>query len=113
MKSNTVNKYLLLIPALFFSVSVSTVALAHDNVDHQAMAAQYEETARVMQGKVDQQVDILKNKSRTSLLGRNGKTTKMRIAGKIHQYSEAVAENLALADYHMKMSEKTVITQLN
>ena len=114
MKSITaIKKYSLLIPAFLFSASISTAVFAHDDVNHQALAAQYEAAAQVMQAKADEQIEILENKSRTSFLGRNGKTTKMRIAGKIHKFSEAAAEKLALADYHLKMSEKTVVTQLN
>lgn len=71
------------------------------NLDHEALAVQYENLAKEMQAKVEQQKDIFKHKPRTSYLGRNGPRIKKRITARIRKYEKAASENLAKAEYHL------------
>lgn len=91
------------------SVLMNSSAFAeneNNNLDHAALAVQYENEAREMQAKIDQQKDIFKNKPRTSYLGRNGQRIKKRVTARIQKYEKAAVENLAKADYHTKIAAR-------
>jgi len=104
---------------VLLGTSVSFNAFALDNVnkslihqlrvdykDHFALAEQHERIAREMQTKIDEKVEILRNKPSTSFLGRNGKYHKSRIIDKIHEYKQIASENLEKAAYHTAIANE-------
>lgn len=108
MKTIT-GKYITILSILFAGALMSSSAIAYNennNFDHAALAVQYENEAREMQTKVEQQQDILKNKPRTSYLGRNGHRIKKRVMARIQKYEKAAEENFAKADYHTKIAAR-------
>lgn len=72
--------------------------------DHDALAKQYEDLAKDMQAKVQEQKEIFKHKSRSSRFGKHGKNIKSHVAYKIQKYEKAAQENLDKAAYHRKTS---------
>lgn len=108
MKAFTGN-YFAIISFLIASVLMSSSAVAYndsDNLDHVALAAKHENMAKEMQTKISEQQDILKNKPRTSHLGRNGHRIKKRVMSRIQKYEKAAEENYAKADYHTKIAAR-------
>lgn len=108
MKTFTGN-YFAIISFLIASVFVSSSAVAYNdsnNLDHAALAVKHENMAKEMQTKIAEQQDILKNKPRTSHLGRNGHRIKKRVMSRIQKYEKAAEENFAKADYHTKIAAR-------
>jgi hypothetical protein len=106
MKTMT-GKYLPIFFLLIASVSISSFAFAQNernNHDHLALAAQYENVAKEMQAKVEQQKEIFNNKPRSSYLGRNGQRIVKRVTSRIRKYEEAAKENYAKAEYHIQIA---------
>lgn len=77
------------------------------NFDHKALAKKYEGLAKDMQTKVQEQKEIVNQKSRSSRFGKRGKNIKSHITYKIDRYEKAAQENLDKAAYHREMSAKT------
>lgn len=120
MKTSIV-KYFMILPifaTLMMSMSVGTFAAgqkvranSNDNVssndaqvDHIALASQHENLAKEMQAKIQEQIEALNNKPRTSFFGRNGQHIRSHVAYKIRSYEKAVQENMAKAAYHTKIA---------
>ncbi len=102
-------KYLLVALTFVVALFMSTNVLAYtgtENVNHEALAAKFENTAKEMQTKANQQKSIFSNKPSASFFGRGGERMKKRIIARINEYTEAAEENFARADYHLKMAEK-------
>ncbi len=76
------------------------------NFDHDTLAEQHENLAREMQAKIEEQKNILKNKSRSGYFGKNGRNIKSHVTFKIREYKKAVQENLEKAAYHRKLAAK-------
>ena len=82
---------------------MSSIAFAKsesNDLDHSFLAAQYENLAKEMQAKAEQQKDIFKNKPRSSYFGKNGQSIQKRVKFRIHKYEEAATEYFAKAEYH-------------
>ncbi len=102
-------KFLLMVFTFIVVVLMSSNVLAQsgtENVNHEALAAKFENAAKAMQTKANQQKSIFDNKPSASFFGRNGERMKNRIVARINEYTHAAAENLARADYHHRMAEK-------
>ncbi|SFK89826.1 hypothetical protein SAMN05216302_10202 [Nitrosomonas aestuarii] len=84
----------------------STAMNAAGNTDHETLAHYYEDQAKEMQAKIQEQVEAINHKPSTSFLGRNGQRIKKHVVYKIHEFEKAAAENLQKAAYHNKMAEK-------
>ncbi|GJM01460.1 MAG: hypothetical protein DHS20C07_31390 [Methyloligella sp.] len=104
MKTATQKSFVLisLIVLLVFGVSTNSFATSAD--EHEALATQFENLAKEMQAKIEEQKDIVNHKPRTSYLGRNGHKIKKHIAFKIHKYEKAAAEYLEQAAHHHAMA---------
>lgn len=74
------------------------------SIDHHTLAKRHENLAKEMQAKVEEQEDILKNKSRSGYYGKNGQHIKSHVAFKIREYKQAVQENLEKAAYYRKLA---------
>ena len=84
----------------------STVVESADKVDHAALARHYEEQANEMYGKIEEQIEALKERSRSSYLGKHGQDIKKHVKYKIDQFEKAADQNLQKAAYHKKMAEE-------
>jgi len=82
----------------------STVLNSQNDADHKTLAQYYKNQADVLQAKIEDQIDALNHKPRTSFFGRNGQHIKKHVEFKIHQYEVAIADNLKKAEYHQKMA---------
>ncbi|MBX3630977.1 MAG: hypothetical protein KF908_13950 [Nitrosomonas sp.] len=117
MKTN-IGKYLttLSILALLISgISMNAFAAQNDQEvdEHEALARQYENLAKDMQAKAQEQEEALKHKPRSSFFGRNGQHIKSHVAYKIHGYEKAAQENLAKAAYHKTMAAGLIDQNIN
>ncbi|HNP26227.1 MAG TPA: hypothetical protein PKM20_05780 [Nitrosomonas sp.] len=81
-------------------------------LNHAVLAEHHKKLAREMRTKVQEQKEILKNKPRTSYLGRNGQRIKKRVARRIHSYEKAVEFNLAKAAHHKKIAQEQANREL-
>ncbi|PTN09671.1 hypothetical protein [Nitrosomonas aestuarii] len=88
-----------------------TVLSGKGNVDHNALAHYYEDQAKEMQAKIEEQVEAFNHKPSTSFLGRNGQRIKKHVIYKIHEFEKAAEENLQKAAYHNKMAEEQAYQQ--
>ncbi len=84
----------------------STVTNAAGNTDHETLAHYYEDQAKEMEAKIQEQVEAFNHKPSTSFLGRNGQRIKKHVVYKIHEFEKTAAENLKKAAYHNKMAEE-------
>ena len=76
------------------------------DVDHNALAHFYENQAKVMQTKIDEQVEALSHKPRSSYFGKHGQDIKKHVKYKIYELEKAAEENLEKAAYHRKIAEE-------
>ena len=119
MMKSEVGKYLAVFPTIVLLVacapmspltsaqnieSRSTIQDSERDFDHDTLAMRHENLAREMQAKVEEQEEILKNKSRSGYFGKNGRNIKSHVGFKIREYKQAVQENLEKAAYHRKLS---------
>ncbi|SES77759.1 hypothetical protein SAMN05216326_103133 [Nitrosomonas marina] len=85
----------------------NTVAMENaEIVDHAALARHHEEQANEMYAKIEEQIEALKERSRSSFLGKHGRDIKKHVKHKIQEYEKAAEENLEQAAYHRKMAEE-------
>ena len=84
----------------------TTILNGKGNVDHNVLTHYYEDQAKEMQAKIEEQVEAFNHKPSTSFLGRNGQRIKKHVIYKIHEYEKAAKENLQKAAYHEKMAEE-------
>lgn len=84
----------------------STVSNIEGNADHNALAHFYENQAKEIQAKIDEQIEALSHKPRSSYFGKHGKDIRKHVKYKIDQFEKAAEENLQKAAYHKKMAEE-------
>lgn len=94
--------FISLIVLLVFGVSANSFATSA--AEHEALASQFENLAKEMQAKVEEQKDIVNHKPRSSYFGKNGRNVKSHIAFKIRKYEKAAAEYLEQATHHHAMA---------
>ncbi|SET23295.1 hypothetical protein SAMN05216326_11644 [Nitrosomonas marina] len=92
--------------ALPMSVFAAEQNAQSDRVDHDALIQHYEAQADEMLAKIDEQIDALKHKSRSSFFGKHGQDIKSHVKYKIHEYEKAAEESLEKAAYHKQMAEE-------
>ncbi|SEQ77637.1 hypothetical protein SAMN05421690_1001112 [Nitrosomonas sp. Nm51] len=85
-------------------VSNSTALESTGKADHAALARHYEEQANEMYGKIEEQIETLKKRSRSSYLGKRGRDIKKHVKYKIQEFEKAAEESLEKAAYHKKMA---------
>lgn len=73
-------------------------------VDHDALASQYENLAREMQAKAEEQVEIFEHKPSANAFGKNARNARSHIAFRVREYEQSAAENLEKSAYHHKMA---------
>ncbi|SFQ11683.1 hypothetical protein SAMN05216419_10665 [Nitrosomonas cryotolerans] len=107
MKTGKYSKVLSVLVVLLAFAPMSLFASVQDNsneLDHDILAKQHENSARKMQAQIKEQEDILKNKPRGSYYGRTGQKIKSRVAHRIHQYEKIATAHQDKATYHYKMA---------
>ncbi len=118
MKTETKNFYTVLSVIIFmiFAAPMSAFATqqgehenlmaytSQGNVDHHAMAYHYEDLAKNMQAKIQEQIEAFNNKPRSSFLGRNGQRIKKHVVYKIRGYEKAAQAHMKKAAYHSHMA---------
>lgn len=72
--------------------------------DHDALVKQYEDLAREMQAKVQEQEEIFEHKPQSSHFGKHGRSIKSHVTYKIRKYKKAAQEYLEKAAYHQKLA---------
>jgi hypothetical protein len=83
-----------------------SVAMNSDRtVNHAALAAHYEKHADEMHVRIEEQVEALSHKPKSSFLGKNGQNIKKHVEFKIHEFEKEAEESLKKAAYHKKMAE--------
>ncbi|MDC8444310.1 MAG: hypothetical protein LV471_00055 [Nitrosomonas sp.] len=75
-------------------------------INHGMLAVYYEQHADDLHAKVEEQVEALNHKPRTSFLGRNGQNIKKHVEYKIHEFEKEAEESLKKAAYHKQMAEE-------
>lgn len=94
------------------SLTMSSIVSAHNNAggtNHQELANRYENLAREMQAKVQEQTEVLEvlnNRPHFSFFDKNGQDIKKYVFNKIHICDEAATEYLEKAAYHHEISVK-------
>ena len=89
------------------ALDVETRDTAQNNrsdFDHDALVKQYEDLAREMQAKVQEQEEILEHKPHSSYFGKHGRSIKSHVTYKIRKYEKAAQEYLEKAAYHQKLA---------
>ena len=78
---------------------------ARTPADHNSLAKHYEDTAKEMQSKVDEHKKMLAEyEAHRETYGRRGLDMESMCKALLHVYSEAVNENMNLAESHRKMA---------
>ncbi|SEN04100.1 hypothetical protein [Nitrosomonas marina] len=112
MKTQTLQNFTRSVIAAFivFALPMSAFAAEQnaqsDRVDHDALVQYYEAQADEMLAKIDEQIDALKHKSRSSFFGKHGQDIKNHVKYKIHEYEKAAEESMEKAAYHKQMAEE-------
>lgn len=75
-------------------------------VNHVMLAAYYEQHADDLHAKIEEQVEALNHKPRTSFFGKNGQNIKKHVEYKIHEFEKEAEESMKKAAYHKKMAEE-------
>ena len=114
MKTETVlySTLVLIIAFIIFAAPTSSFASEFDstasnsqgNVDHNAMANFYENQAKEMQARIEEQIEALSHKPRSSFFGKHGKNIRKHVEFKIDQFEKAAEDNLQKAAYHKNMA---------
>jgi low affinity Fe/Cu permease len=87
----------------------STVLNSQNGTDHKTLAQYYRHQVDTLQAKIEDQIDALNHKPRSSFFGRNGQHIKKHVEFKIHQYEMAIADSMEKAEYHQKMAAEQSI----
>ena len=90
-------------------ISVQDIETRHitqngNDFDHDALAKEYEDLARDIQAKAQEQKEIYKQKSHYSHFGKHRKSAIFRITNKIRRYEKTAQESLDKAAYHRQIS---------
>lgn len=91
---------------LLVALPVSVSAAGEDSVNHVALAQHYKQQAEEYKAKIAEEIQAVKSRPRTASFGRNAQTFKQHVAFKLHQFEEAVEENLQKAAYHEQIAAK-------
>jgi len=87
-------------------VQFSSVTMnSNGTVNHDALAAYYEKHADDMHARIEEQVEALSHKPKSSFFGKNGQNIKKHVEYKIHEFEKEAEESLKKAAYHKKMAE--------
>lgn len=87
----------------------STVLNSQNGADHKTLAQYHMHQVDTLQAKIEDQIDALNHKPRSSFFGRNGQHIKKHVEFKIHLYELAIADNMKKAEYHQKMAAEQSI----
>ncbi len=91
--------------AQFDSVTMSS----DGTVDHVALATYYEKHADEMYARIEEQVEALSHKPKSSFFGKNGQNIKKHVEFKIHEFEKEAEDSLKKAVYHKNMAEEQSI----
>lgn len=107
-------KFLVVLSVFAFltaSLIMSSFASAHNasGSSHQELASRYENLARDMQAKAQEQTEVLEvlnNRPHFSFFDKNGQDIKKYVFNKIHICEKAATEYLEKAAYHQEIAAK-------
>lgn len=91
---------------LLIVLPVSVSAAGEDSVNHVTLSQQYKQQAEEYKAKIAEEIQAVKSRPRTASFGRNAQTFKQHVSFKLHQFEDAVKENLQKAAYHEQMAAK-------
>lgn len=115
MKTKKLMAALSVFAFLAASLIMSSIASAHNNLgssSHQELASRYENLAKDMQAKVQEQTEVLEvlnNRPHYSFFDKNGQNIKKYVFNKIHICDKAATEYLEKAAYHHKIAAKQAV----
>ncbi|SET29023.1 hypothetical protein SAMN05216326_11910 [Nitrosomonas marina] len=101
---------------LILDISVNSFASAHNDEDclgHDILARQYENMARDMQDRIQEQMEILEvlnRKPHFSFFEANGRNLKNYVANKIRGCESAATAYLDKAAYHQTMASQDLVS---
>lgn len=72
--------------------------------DHEALAKEYEDLAKEMQVRAQEQEEMLEHKTRSSIFGKNGRDIKSHVAYKVGRYEQIAQDSIEKATYHRKIA---------
>lgn len=111
MKTGAAQNFIVISLLAFILIVLPVQVIAADQgtafesgADHKTLAQYYANQANELQARIEDQIDALNHKPRSSFFGRNGQNIKKHVEFKIHQYEIAIADNLKKAEYHQKMA---------
>lgn len=87
---------------MVITMQVSAFAANQDVVNHEALAQYFEDEAKKMQAKIEEQKEALSHKPRTSFFGKHGQYIEEHVDYKIRKYEKIEKESLNKAAYHKK-----------
>ncbi len=90
-------------PDLEFNVGVMQ---GDGTVNHGDLAIRYEKHAGDLYTKIEEQIEALSHKPKSSFLGKNGQNIKKHVEYKIHELEKEAEDSLKKSAYHKKMAEE-------
>lgn len=87
---------------MVITMQASSFAANQDVVNHEALAQYFEDEAKKMQAKIEEQKEALNQKPYSSFFGKHGQYIEEHVAYKINKYERIAQESLNKAAYHKK-----------
>ncbi len=87
---------------MLITTQVSSLAASQDVVNHEALAHFFEDEAKEMRAKIEEQKEALSHKPHSSFFGKHGQYIDEHVAYKINKYEKIEKESLNKAAYHKK-----------
>lgn len=89
---------------MVIAMQVNSFAADQDVVNHKALVHYFENEAKEMQAKIEEQKEALKHKPHSSFFGKHGQYIEEHVAYKISKYEKIAKKSLNKAAYHKKMA---------
>lgn len=78
----------------------------NSTVNHSDLAIRYEKHADDLHTKIEEQIEALSHKPKSSFFGKNGQNIKKHVEYKIHELEKEAEDSLKKAAYHKEMAEE-------
>ncbi len=77
--------------------------------NHVELATHYEKHADELYAKIEEQIEALSHKPKSSFFGKNGQHIKKHVEYKIHEFEKEAEDSLKKAAYHKRIAEEQSI----